>query len=108
MKKYKSNYSFLLAMAFKEKGKLLIAILDDVISTLLSYVPYFMVFQVITKLISRTAVVSELITLAGIGIGAVIVQAAQSHIGYCLSCSSLQYSSLNTVKSCVLCYLLIL
>lgn len=76
MKKYKNNYSFLLAMAFKEKGKLLIAILGAVISTLLSYVPYFVVFQVITKLISRTAVASELITLAVIGVGAVILQAA--------------------------------
>lgn len=76
MRKYKSNYSFLLAMAYKEKGKLLIAIIGAVISTLLSYVPYFVVFQVITKLISRSAAVAELIMLAVIGVGAVILQAA--------------------------------
>lgn len=97
MTKHKNNYSFLVAMLATEKAKLCVAVIFAVLSTLLSYVPYLVVFKVITSLIQKNAIASELIALALWGIAAMILQAVLKAVSG-ISSHIAAYNILNTIR----------
>ena len=97
MTKYKNNYLFLVSMLATEKAKLCAAILCAVLSTLLSYVPYLVVFRVITLLIQKSSTVNELVVLALWGVVTMVLQAALK-AGAGISSHIAAYNILNTIR----------
>lgn len=97
MSKSKSNFSFLFAMLATEKAKLFTAMFCAVLSTLLSYVPYLVVFQVITELFQKDVTPGELVTLALWGTAAMVLQAVLKAVSG-ISSHIAAYNILNTIR----------
>lgn len=75
MKKKDTGISYVFQLAKGEKTKLNIGMLLSVISSVLSLVPYFIVYKILLMILQKTTSYKEIIIYAGIGILSAILQA---------------------------------
>lgn len=101
MEQKRTGLSYVFTLAKEERGKLSLGMLLAVFSSALSFVPYFVVYQILLLIIKQEVTLSAMLGWAGIGIAAAVLQAIlTSFAGICSHTAA--FNTMHRIKVRVL------